>query len=186
MHKKNLNIFCFISDYNKDYIKNLDKKVNIIFRNYKEPLDIKKLKQLQTLCKSIGKKIFLSNNIRLALNLKFDGVYIPSFNNKINFINNKHIKNFTVLGSAHNIREIRVKERQGADVIFISPIFKVIKSNKFLDVKKFNILALSTNRKVIALGGFNNTNIIKLNYLKVSGFAGISYFQKKRPHKGAA
>ena len=43
MHKKNLNIFCFISDYDKDYIKNLDKKVNIIFRNYQKTPSINKL-----------------------------------------------------------------------------------------------------------------------------------------------
>ena len=65
------------------------------------------------------------------------------------------------------------------DIIFISPIFKVLKSNKFIGVKKFNILALSTNKKVIALGGFNDKNIKKLNYIKASGFAGVSYFQKK-------
>ena len=179
MHKKNLNIFCFIADYDKDYIKNLDKKINIIVRNYKEPLSIDKLKDLKKLCKSTGKKIFLSNNIKLALTLKFDGVYIPSFNKKINFIVNKKTKNFLILGSAHNIKEIKIKERQGVDIIFISPIFKVLKSNKFIGVKKFNILALSTNKKVIALGGFNDKNIKKLNYLKAIGFAGISYFQKK-------
>ena len=38
---------------------------------------------------------------------------------------------------------------------------------------------MSTNKKVIALGGFNDKNIKKLNYIKASGFAGVSYFQKK-------
>ena len=181
MHKKKLNIFCFISDYDRDYIKNLDKEVNIIFRNYKKFNNIKELKELKTLCKSIDKKVFLANDMKLALNLKFDGVYIPSFNKKTNFNMGKIIRNFTILGSAHNIREIREKERQGVDVIFISPIFEVDKSNKFLDVPKFNILSLSTNSKVIALGGFNNNNIKKLNFIKANGYAGISYFKKKRP-----
>jgi thiamine-phosphate pyrophosphorylase len=70
------------------------------------------------------------------------------------------------------------------EVIFISPIFEVDKSNKFLGVQKFNFLSLTTNNKVIALGGFNNSNIKKLNFIKASGYAGISYFKKKRPHKG--
>ena len=181
MHRKKLNIFCFISTYDRDYIKNLDKEVNIIFRNYKKPQNINELKALKNFCKSINKKVFLANNMKLALTLKFNGVYIPSFNKQINFTMNKNLKNFTILGSAHSIKEIREKERQGVKVTFISPIFEVDKSNKFLGVQKFNFLSLTTNNKVIALGGFNNNNIKKLNFIKANGYAGISYFKKKRP-----
>ena len=117
--------------------------------------------------------------MRLALTLKFDGVYIPSFNKKINFTLNKRTKNFKIIGSAHNLAEIRIKEKQGVDMVFISPLFKVNKSNNFLDVLKFNKLALLTNKEVIALGGINKFNIKKLNILSVNGFSGISYFQKK-------
>ena len=186
MHKKNLTVFCFVSDYDKDYIKSLDKNVNIIFRNYKDPLDINDLKKFRRFCKSINKKVYLANDIKLALSLKFDGVYIPSFNNKINFVLKKKINNFTILGSAHNIREIKTKEDQGVNFIFISPLFKVTKSEKFLGIIKFNILTFNTSKKVIALGGFNGSNIKKLNLIRANGFAGITCFQKKRPHKGAA
>ena len=124
--------------------------------------------------------------MRLALNLKFDGVYIPSFNKKINFTYNKKSKNFKVIGSAHNLSEIRVKEKQGADCIFLSPLFKVIKSSKSLGISKFNILAHSTDRQIIALGGINKLNIKKLSMLSVVGFSGISYFQKKTALKKRA
>jgi|TARA_B110000914_G_scaffold206667_1_gene202712 thiamine-phosphate pyrophosphorylase len=184
MHKKNLKAFCFISDYDRDYIKKLDKQIGIIVRNYKNPPDIKKLKELISFCKSTNRKVFLANQIRLALNLKFDGVYIPSFNKKINFIINKRTEDFIILGSAHNFKEIRIKEKQGVDIIFISPLFKVIKSNKFLGVCRFNTLAHTTIKKVVALGGIDDQNIKKLNILKANGFAGISYFKKKRPCKG--
>jgi len=43
------------------------------------------------------------------------------------------------------------------------------------------------NKKVefIALGGISDSNKNKLNLLNISGFAGISYFQKKTaPHGG--
>ena len=179
MHQKNYSTFCYVSDFNKDYIKNLDKKVNIIFRNYSINLDIKKLKEFKDFCRSNNHKIYLANNMHLALNLKFDGVYIPSFNKKINFTYNKRVKNFRIIGSAHNLAEIRIKEKQGVDYIFLSPLFKVIKSNKFLGISKFNILACSTSAQVIALGGIAKLNIKKLSMLNVIGFSGISYFQKK-------
>ena len=179
MHKKNLYKFCFVANYDTNYIKNIDKKVNIIFRNYEKPLNLKKLKEFRNFCKSSKHKIFLANNVKVALNLKFDGVYIPSFNKKINFVLNKHLKSLKIIGSAHNFDEIKIKERQGAEAIFISPLFKVDKSRKFLEVQKFNLLTQATNKKIIALGGINRSNIKKLNLLKVDGFAGISYFQKK-------
>tara|TARA_B100000795_G_scaffold161957_1_gene121696 strand:+ start:2957 stop:3505 length:549 start_codon:yes stop_codon:yes gene_type:complete len=179
MHKKNLSRFYFVTNYETDYIKNIDKKINIIFRNYEKPLNLKKLKQFRNFCKSNKRQIFLANNVKVALNLKFDGVYIPSFNKKINFVLNKHLKYLKIIGSAHNFDEIKIKERQGVEIIFISPLFKIEKSQKFLEVQKFNLLAQTTSAKVIALGGINRSNINKINLLKVDGFAGISYFQKK-------
>ena len=179
MHKKLLSKFYFVPDYDKDYIKNIDKKVNIIVRSYERPLDLKKLKEFRNFCKLNNHQVFLSNNLKIAINLKFDGIYIPSFNKKINFLLNKNTKNLKVIGSAHNIKEIKIKEKQGVDVLFISPLFNLKKSNRFLEVLKFNLLAQTTSKKIIALGGINKSNIKKLSLLKVEGFAGISYFQKK-------
>ena len=186
MHKKITNTFYFISNYDKNHIKSLDKSFSIIFRNYKDKLDLKKFKELKNFCKSSNRSLFLANNIKLALSLKLDGVYIPSFNKNINLLNHKNRKGFLILGSAHNIKEIRQKERQGVDIIFISPVFNVLKSKKYLGIIKFNLLSQITKKRIIALGGFNSFNLKKLNMLRAEGFAGISYFKKKRPHKGAA
>ena len=51
--------------------------------------------------------------------------FIPSYNKKINyyFLINKP-RNFDVIGSAHNIKEILIKERQGCKEMFISSILK--------------------------------------------------------------
>jgi len=86
-------------------------------------------------------------------------------------------KNFLVIGSAHSVKEIKIKEKQGAEMIFLSPLFKTQKSNQFLDTIKFKLLTLNTNKKIIALGGINRKNVNKLNILNLHGFAGISYFQ---------
>jgi thiamine-phosphate pyrophosphorylase len=179
MHKNFLSMFYFVPDYDKDYIKDIDKKINIIVRSYDKPIDLKKLKEFRNFCKLNNYQIFLSNNLKIALNLKFDGIYIPSFNRKINFLLNKNTKNLKVIGSAHNIKEVKIKEKQGVDNIFISPLFNLKKSNRFLEILKFNLLTQATSKEIIALGGINRSNIKKLGLLKIKGFAGISYFQKK-------
>jgi thiamine-phosphate pyrophosphorylase len=58
-------------------------------------------------------------------------------------------------------------------------LFKVKKRINFLNIIKFNLLILGKKNNFIALGGINSKNLNKLRLLNISGFAGISFFQKK-------
>ena len=80
-----------------------------------------------------------------------------------------------MLGSAHNNKQIKLKERQLVKIIFVSSIFK--KNKNYLGVNKFKLLSRLTNNKIIALGGVSNKNLKKLKLLNCFGFAGISYFE---------
>ena len=119
----------------------------------------------------------MSNNVKLSINLNLDGAYIPSFNKSINHLSYSKSKNFLLLGSAHNNKEIKIKERQGVSILFLSSIFK--KNKNYLGLNKFRLLSKLTNKKVIALGGITNKNLKKLNLVNCDGYAGISFFQKK-------
>ena len=81
------------------------------------------------------------------------------------------------MGSAHSNKEIKLKEKQGANIIFLSSIFK--ENKNYLGINKFKLLSNLTNKKVIALGGISKENLKKLKLVDSFGFAGISYFQKK-------
>jgi len=87
-------------------------------------------------------------------------------------------KKFKILGSAHNLQEIKIKELQGVHCIFLSPIFKTKKSNKFLDIIKFNYLKKNTKKKIICLGGIKINNLNKINLVDAYGFASVSLFRK--------
>tara|TARA_B100000965_G_scaffold300283_1_gene258735 strand:- start:186 stop:503 length:318 start_codon:yes stop_codon:yes gene_type:complete len=104
-----------------------------------------------------------------------NGVYLPSFNKSFNHLNFNIKKNFIVLGSAHNLKEIRIKESQKVDAIFLSSIFK--KNSNYLGLLKFLILSSLSKKKIIALGGISKKNKKILNKLNLWGFAGISYFK---------
>ena len=178
MHNKLPTFFLFIDILNKEHIRKLDKKIAIIYRNYSIRHNKELILEIKNICKKDNRKFFISNNLKLAINIGLDGVYLPSFNKieNINTINKR--KNFLIIGSAHSVKEIKIKERQGAKLIFISPLFKSKKYVKYLNPIKFNLLALNTNKKVIALGGITSHNINKLKMIKPYGFAGISYFKK--------
>ena len=177
MHKNLPKYYHFIDKFEKDEIKNINKNIAIIFRNYGKKIDINLIKKIKNFLKKKKIKFFLANNIKIAIQLNLDGVYIPSFNKGLRINSYSKKKKFLVIGSAHNIKEIRIKEKQGVDIIFLSPLFKINKSNNFIGLIKFNILSKMTNKKLVALGGINQTNIQKLLLLNACGFASISFLK---------
>ena len=184
MQNKIFQLYYFIDEYNHAELSKLSKNINIIYRNYKKNIDISTLISIKNYCKKNKIKFFISNNIKLAIKYQLNGIYIPAFNKQINFIKYLLPKNFDIIGSAHDNVEILIKQKQGCETIFVSPVFKIKKKNYFLDVVKFNLLVLNKKNKFVALGGINRTNKNKLNLLNICGFAGITYFQKKTAPQG--
>jgi thiamine-phosphate pyrophosphorylase len=175
MHNKLLNKYYFINKFDTNSINKQDKSTAIIYRNYSFNNNLKTILNLKDFCKSHGYKFFLSNNFKLAVNLNLDGAYIPSFNNQVKHLSFSTKKNFVIMGSAHNLSEIKTKELQGVDIIFLSSLFK--KNSNYLGLNKFRLLSKSTNKKIVALGGLSNKNLKQLNLVNIFGFAGISFFE---------
>ena len=176
MHFKLLDKYYFINTLDTNNFKKQDKETIVIYRNYSSiKIDADKLLKFKNFLKKKGNKFLIANNFKLALKLRLDGVYLPSFNKKFNHLAYSTFTNFIILGSAHNIIEIRVKELQKIQKIFISSLFK--KNNNYLGLNKFKILKKYTRKKVVALGGISRKNIKKTSLLNISGIAGISYFK---------
>ena len=154
----------------------------MVYRNY-QFYDTQDVIKTREFCKKRKFKLYLANNMKLAIQLNLDGVYLPAFNNISNYSNIKLKNKFTIIGSAHNIKELKIKENQNCKEIFISPIFRTEKSTKYLDVVKFNNLAKITRKKTICLGGINEKNFRRLRLTKSSGFASISWIKKNGLNK---
>ena len=176
MHIKLLTKYYFINSLDTNNLQKQDKDTIIIYRNYSSlNINIDKLIKLRNFLKKKGNKLLLANNFKLALKLRLDGVYIPSFNKNFNHLAYSTFLNFAVVGSAHNIKEIKIKELQKVQNIFISSVFK--KNKNYLGLNKFKILDKYTKKKVVALGGISKKNIKQLKLTNVSSIAGISYFR---------
>ena len=174
MHKDKK--YYFINKFETNNIDKQDKQTIIIYRNYSsKTADVKLILKIKNHCKKKGIKFYLSNNIQLAIRLDLDGVYIPSFNKDIKHLSYSLKKKFKIVGSAHNLREIRMKEIQKVDKIFLSSLFK--KNKNYLGINKFKLLSKLTKKEIIVLGGISKKNIKKLKILNQSKFAGISYFE---------
>ena len=117
----------------------------------------------------------MSNNIKLAIKLNLDVAYIPSFNNSLTHLSYSLKKHFLIIGSAHNNKEIKIKELQGVKILFLSSLFKHNKN--YLGINKFKLLSKLTKKKIVALGGITKKNKKKIKLINCFGFAGISYFE---------
>ena len=168
--------YYFINKFDTNNIERLDKQTTVIYRNYNsKKYDENLIIKIKSYCKKKSIKFYLSNNIKLALKLDLDGAYIPAFNNNLSHLAYTLKKKFEIIGSAHNHKEIKIKETQKVQKIFLSSLFK--KNKNYLGIYRFKALAKLTNKNIVALGGVSNSNKKTLKNLKIREFAGISYFE---------
>ena len=171
-----MNKYYFINKFDTNIIDKQDKQTTIIYRNYNsKTIDQDLILKIKKYCRKNKVKFYLSNHIKLAIKLDLDGAYIPSFNKSTKHLAFSLKENFNIIGSAHNIKEIKTKETQKVNRIFISSIFK--KNKNYLGINKFKLISKLTQKKVVALGGISKENIKKLSLLNNKEFAGISFFE---------
>ena len=171
--------YYFINKFDTINIDKQDKQTIIIYRNYSSEIkNDKVILKIKKYCKKKGVKFYLSNNIPLAIKHNLDGAYIPSFNKDKGHLAYSFKKNFEIIGSAHNLSEIRIKEAQKVQKIFLSSLFK--KNKNYLGINKFKLLSKLTNKEIVVLGGISKKNLKKLKILNQSNFAGISFFEQKK------
>ncbi len=175
MHNNFFKKYYFIDKFEKSNIDKQDTKTTIIYRNYKKNYEISEIIFIKNYCKKKNLKFLISNNVKLSIQLDLDGAYLPSFNKDFCHLGYHFKKKFCLIGSAHNLQEIRIKEKQKVNKIFLSSIFK--KNENYLGINKFNLISKLTNKKIIALGGVSRENIKLIALTKSTGFAGISFFK---------
>ena len=178
--KKYFLIIESIKDLDLRNIK-IHNKFNVIYRNFNKSENIDGIKKFRNQCKLKQIKFFIANDTKLAVALKADGLYISAFNKNLKSLH--HIKsNFSIIGSAHSMKEIKLKILQGCNYILLSKLFKVDYDDKapHLGIIKFNIFCKRISKNFVALGGIK---IEKLNYLKHINCKSIAILSelKKKP-----
>ena len=145
MHIFDLEKYHFIDKFEVEQLNKLNKNISIIYRNYKSSFNSNLIIKIRNFCKKYNRNLYLANNIKMAIKYNLDGAYIPSFNNDFKHLNYKTKSGFLIIGSAHNLKEIRIKETQQVNQIFISSIFK--KEKNYLGLYKFRSLSKNTKKK---------------------------------------
>ncbi|MDA9180777.1 thiamine phosphate synthase [Pelagibacteraceae bacterium] len=168
-----------IKDINLSNIKKRNKFI-VIYRNKKNNEKFDQLLKFRNICKRKHIYFYIANNFILAKNLKADGFYISAHNLSFKkpLINNFKFK---IIGSAHNINEVRTKKKQGCSKIIFSRLFETSYQYKkgYLGVIKYNLMANLFKNQLIPLGGIKMSNLNKLKNINCNSFTIFSEVKKK-------
>jgi len=109
-----------------------------------------------------GAALYIHTQVDIAAAVDADGVHVASGD----ITNIPAIRRWlndpakTISASCHNLKEIRLAEKNGADFLFLSPVFPTEShpGSPHLGIDAFNELASKTSLPVIALGGIDSRN----------------------------
>ena len=177
--KKYFLIIETIKDIDLRKIKKHNKFI-IIYRNQGKKVNIVDLLNFRKKCKLKSIKFFVANNINLSVLLKSDGIYLSAYNKSYKSLNLKSNK-YSIIGSAHNSKEIYTKKKQGCSQILMSRLFLVDYKNTqdYMGLNKFNNHTINNSKILVPLGGIKLRNINKLKIVNSDGFAILSEIKKK-------
>ena len=177
--KKYFLIIESIKDIDLSNIK-IFKKFIIIYRNNKKIENINKLLDFRKQCKIKKIEFYVSNDIKLMVYLKADGIYVSAHNYDLSISKLKNTK-YKIIGSVHNYKEMKIKKIQGCSHFIYSRLFKTKYKEKpnFLGLVRFNLLTFLVREDLVPLGGINYNNLNKMNIVNSKSFAIMSEIKKK-------
>lgn len=180
MHK-----FFFITDRKQfkkpflDTVKEvLDKGIRLIQIREKDLPDDELFKLTEEVLKvsqGYDVRIFINSRVDVATILKLDGVHLPSKSLPIYAV--KHRFPELIVGkSCHSVEDVVKAQEEGADYVYISPIFNVEGKGKPIGLEKLKEIIKVSKIPVYALGGINKSNYEEVLKTGVYGIAGIRFF----------
>ena len=80
-------MFIFLDHYDDQIFESNNTNIGVVYRNYDSLKRESELIKIAKVCKRKRYQLFVSNDIKLTLKSRADGIYIPAFNNTKKFFN---------------------------------------------------------------------------------------------------
>lgn len=154
----------------------------IVFRHYRRAPALRRAlyNKVKTLTRRRGFLLLLGGTVRDAARWRADGAHIP---NHVTRASRAADVNRLHSASAHNAAEMATAIRNGARLIFLSPIFATRshpESGRPLGPLRFGLMTRQTRIPVIALGGMTATRFAQVQRLGAYGWGAIDAFTPKQ------
>lgn len=137
---------------------------------------LEEAKQIQKLCKEYKVPFVINDNVEIAKQIGADGVHVGQDDMESGKVRTLLGEDKIIGVSAHNVEEALLAQANGADYLGVGAVFNTTSKD---DVSTLNHEVLKEICKavsipVIAIGGINEENVLKLAGTGICGVAVIS------------
>lgn len=156
-------------------MKRLPRGSGFIYRHYHlgDPERWKRFRALRQVARSCGHTVILSDSAITATEWGADGIYGSP---RALWPRRRGLLH---LAAAHDLRELGLANRLGADAVLLSPVFATNShpGGGTLGPARFRLLAKHSRPPVIALGGMSKAHARALNWPRWAAIDGLSASQ---------
>lgn len=137
---------------------------------------LQEAKEMKILCKQYNVPFVINDNIEIAIKSNADGVHIGQDDMDVAKARALLGKDKIVGVTAHNVEEATYAEKNGADYLGVGAAFHTSTKDDAdtIDHGELKKICESVNIPVVAIGGINKDNIMKLSNIGVCGVSVVS------------
>lgn len=157
-------------------------------KNLEEELFLKEAFEIKKLCRKYNVPFIVNDNPYIARNVDADGLHIGQSDMKADAVRSV-IGNDKILGvSVQTVEQAVLAEKSGADYLGVGAVFYTSSKEDADDVSYETLKAICrcVNIPVVAIGGIDTGNILRLRGSGISGVAVISAIFSQSDIKKAA
>jgi len=137
------------------------------------------LRRAMRLKRTFAGRLLINDRVDVCLAAGADGVHLPG--RRIAPVILKRRFGLQLVGvSSHSVDEVVRAEDEGADYVYLSPIFDTVSKPGYGPALGLDVLGEACRRvriPVLALGGVSRANEMSCVEAGAAGIAGISYFE---------
>ena len=132
--------------------------------------------QIKALCEKYGVPFIVNDNVDIAIKCKADGVHVGQEDMSIADVRKKAGDGMIIGVSAHSVREALRAVRGGADYLGVGAVFgsATKKDASTLPLQTLKDICNAVSVPVVAIGGINKANMLKLKGTGIDGVALVS------------
>ena len=136
----------------------------------KEALEISKL------CKSYNVPFFINDNVDIAIKCHADGIHVGQEDMEASKVRERVGEEMMIGVSVHSVAEALEAVKNGADCLGVGSMFSTStkKDVDLLPKETLRDICAAVDIPVVAIGGINRSNILKLSGSGVDGVALVS------------
>lgn len=137
---------------------------------------LKEAIEISALCKSRGVPLIINDNVDIAVKCRADGVHVGQDDMSVAQVRRIVGSEMMIGASAHSVEEALEAVKNGADYLGAGAVFSTsTKSDtNILPLETLRDICRAADVPVVAIGGINKENIMKLSGSGVDGVALVS------------